>query len=82
MSGTDERPVASDGSVVAPVTEASPTVERGLCDLINRHGLERFSDTPDWALARMLVRMLDAYASAANLVRPCDRKAIPLERIW
>ena len=82
MTDNGRDPAASDGSVVAPVTEASPTFERGLCDLINRHGMERFSDTPDWALARMLVRMLDAYASAANLVRPCDRKAIPLERIW
>ena len=56
-----------------PVTEASPTFELELCDLINRHDMERFSNTPDWVLALMLVRMLDAYASATHWVRPCGR---------
>ena len=80
MSDENERSVASAGSVDEPATQAPPTFEDELRALINRHGMERFSNTPDWVLARLLVRMLDAYASAVHWIRPCDQMAISLGR--
>ena len=81
MSDTNERSVASTGSVDAPVAEATPTFERELCDLINRHGMERLGNTPDWVLARLLIRTLDAYASAVVWASPFVNVAAERERI-
>lgn len=74
--GDDKGSAAMRGSVDDPATQSPPTFENELRALINRHGMERFSNTPDWVLARLLVRMLDAYASAVHWIRPCDQMAI------
>ena len=70
MSDTNERSVASAGSVDEPVRQLPPTFERELCALINKHGIERGSNTPDWVLARLLMRTLDSYECAAQWISP------------
>lgn len=52
------------------VIEQPDSFEKELCDLINKHGMERFSNTPDWVLASLLVRTLNAYASAVQWISP------------
>jgi len=44
--------------------EQQPTFESELRDLINRHSLERFSDTPDFILAEMLAGFLTRFNDA------------------
>lgn len=43
---------------------AKPTFGDELRALINRHSVENESNTPDWILAKLLLRTLDAYAEA------------------
>lgn len=62
------------------VIEQPDSFEKELRDLINKHSMERFSNTPDWVLARLLVRTLDAYASAVPWISPFVNEAVSLQR--
>lgn len=55
--------VAVGGVPKIPIT---PSFERELQDLINRHSVENGSDTPDFILAQYMLTCLTAYQNAVN----------------
>jgi hypothetical protein len=64
------------------VIEQPASFEKELCDLINKHSMERFSNTPDWVLARLLVRTLDAYASAVPWISPSVNEVVKAQSYY
>lgn len=49
-------------SIYEPFVEKdSPTFAQELCVLINKHSMEKYSDTPDWVLCEYLLASLKAF---------------------
>jgi len=67
-----------------PVEAKSPTFEKEIEYLINRHSQENASDTPDWILAQYLVACLASFAVATqqreNWYRRDPRPTAPAEK--
>ena len=45
----------------------TPTFEQELVVLLNKHGMEKHSDTPDWVLANFLVGVLRQFDCGVRL---------------
>lgn len=65
----------TSGEVEGP----EPTFEQDLVHLLNKHGMEKYSNTPDWVLAQFLVGCLKHFDVGVVLQ---NRSKDEMQKIW